>query len=65
MKQTFEIDRNNNLTQDDELIKRKFLIIYTLLLLLKMRIDHVDVDEALKRYLENIFHNITHEFAKS
>jgi hypothetical protein len=57
--------RQNNLTQDDELTRRKFLIICISLLLLRARIDHVDVDETSKRRLENVFHNITHEFAKS
>ncbi len=57
--------KRNNLTQDDELIRRKFLIICTSLLLLRARIDHVDVDKASRRRLENVFHSITHEFAKS
>ncbi len=55
----------NNLTQDDELTRCKFLIICTSLLLLRARIDHVDVDETSRRRLENVFYNITHEFAKS
>jgi hypothetical protein len=55
----------NNLTQDDELIKRKILTICTSLLLLRARIDHVDVDKASRRRLENVFHSITQESAKS